>query len=346
VDRWRDLAARALEPNPFMEADFVVPAARFLGDEPRLLTVSDGEDLRACVAVVRVPRWRGVPWPALVTWRHDYCFLGSPLVDRVHSVDALRALIEVASPRVLVLEWLRTGGAVWDTLSAVLADQATPPVSYETFQRPMAHRIQGAFTVDASARRRRRLGELRTWMGDELDGEVEVTQRAGDRRALEQFLALEARGWKGRAGTALALRPGHAEFMRDMCGRFAAAGRLHLESLEVDGEPVAMVCGLVAGPGVFWFKTAYDERYSRASPGVQVLIESVEHLERRDTVCWIDTCAAPSAGWLAQLIPGRTTVSSVVVPPAGLVGRSLGAGTRRFVAARDRRRERRADDER
>jgi hypothetical protein len=258
----------------------------------------------------------------------------------------LRALVEAVSPRVLVLEWLGTDGALWTALSAALADRGTPPVSYETFERPMARRVDGALTVGASARRRQRLVRLRTWMGDELGGEVEVTQRGGDIRALEQFLALEARGWKGVAGTALARRPGHAAFMRDMCSRFAAAGRLHLESLEVNGRPVAMVCGLVAGPGVFWFKTAYDERYSRASPGVQVLIESVEHLDRGNTVCWIDTCAASSADWLAQLVPGRTTLSSVVVPPAGVVGGWLGAGTRKIVAVRDRRNGRRGNGHR
>jgi hypothetical protein len=48
VGAWRDLSARALEPNPFAEPDFVLPAAGRLGaGGEALLTVEDGSDLTA-----------------------------------------------------------------------------------------------------------------------------------------------------------------------------------------------------------------------------------------------------------------------------------------------------------
>lgn len=336
LDRWRALAARALEPNPFAEVDFVLPAARHLGETPSLLTVTEGDELRACVPVVRRQRWRKVPWPAVATWRHDYCFLGTPLVDGGHAPAALQALVGAAGPRVLVLEWVRSDGLVGRALSSTLGDAGRRPAIYEAFERPMARRSEGGLAMTTSRRRRKRLAELRARIGDELDGAVETVERAPDAGAVEQFLALEGAGWKGQAGTALRRRAGHAAFFREICGRFGSAGRLRIESLEVRGRPIAMVCSLVGGEGAFWFKTAYDERHARASPGVQLLMDLSVRLDRGGVVAWIDTCAAPPAAWLGGLVPGRTALHTIVIPPTGAVGQVIGAGTRGFVAARDR----------
>jgi CelD/BcsL family acetyltransferase involved in cellulose biosynthesis len=63
--RWRELAARAVEPNPFFEPDFVVPAARRLGTRPGFLLVAeDGGDWAACLPVRREARFRKIPGPA------------------------------------------------------------------------------------------------------------------------------------------------------------------------------------------------------------------------------------------------------------------------------------------
>ena len=79
--QWRDLAARAVEPNPFFEPDYALPLARGLGQEEELalLVVRDGERWLACLPVHTVERWHRIPLPSLATWRgHElYGLLGT-----------------------------------------------------------------------------------------------------------------------------------------------------------------------------------------------------------------------------------------------------------------------------
>src|SRR5271167_1614573 len=67
VHAWRDLAARAAEPNPFFEPECVLPAARHLGGPaPALLIVKDrGGEWLACLPVIPALRRRRVPLPVM-----------------------------------------------------------------------------------------------------------------------------------------------------------------------------------------------------------------------------------------------------------------------------------------
>src|SRR5439155_13614414 len=115
-----------------------------------------------------------------------------------------------------------------------------------------------------------RLRRLRRAFERELGAPLEAIDRSGQPEAVERFLALEASGWKGRRGTAMASRPGHADFFREMCAGAGSAGRLELLSLEAAGQVLAMKCSLFAGDGLFYLKAAYDEAHARYSPGVQL----------------------------------------------------------------------------
>src|SRR5436190_13255071 len=107
---WRDLAGQAVEPNPFFEEGFVLPAAAHLAaDElPALLVVRDDGGWRVSLPVLKVRRGRRFPFPMVKTWRHLYSFLGSPHVDPVHADVAVHALVSSLGrhgiPRFLLLE--------------------------------------------------------------------------------------------------------------------------------------------------------------------------------------------------------------------------------------------------
>ena len=59
IGRWRELAAGALEPNPFYEPEYLLPVVRGLGDADKvsLLTVSKNGDWIACAPVHQQSRW-------------------------------------------------------------------------------------------------------------------------------------------------------------------------------------------------------------------------------------------------------------------------------------------------
>jgi CelD/BcsL family acetyltransferase involved in cellulose biosynthesis len=92
---------------------------------------------------------------------------------------------------------------------------------------------------------------------------------------LDLAFAVEARSWKRKTGTAVALVPAMEAFYRDFGKRIAAKGMLRLDLLRVGGEPVAMQLGMVWRERHWLFKIGYDEAFSPASPGQILLGESV-----------------------------------------------------------------------
>ena len=54
---------------------------------------------------------------------------------------------------------------------------------------------------------------------------------------------------------------------------------------------IAMLATFLTPPGAFSYKTAFDERYARFSPGVLLQRENLAILQR-DGIAWTDSCAA------------------------------------------------------
>src|SRR5690606_37031550 len=106
------------------------------------------------------------------------------------------------------------------------------------------------------------------------------------------FLDLEARGWKGRAGSALASHSGTQAWFRAILAGAAEAGRLDMRALDVDERPLAMLINFLVPPGGFSFKSAFDEDYARFSPGVLLQKANLDLLDD-PAIAWVDSCAAP-----------------------------------------------------
>ena len=85
--------------------------------------------------------------------------------------------------------------------------------------------------------------------------------------ALNRFFAVEASGWKGEAGTAIASDPTVQRFWRSLAREAAAEGTLRLTLVNVDGQPIAGQLGIICGRTYYCLKTGYDEEFSRYSPG-------------------------------------------------------------------------------
>ena len=82
---WRELAARALEPNVFYEPAFALAAAPVFGRDAGALLVWSGTSPRRLLgffpARIETRRY-GIKLPVLVGWTHPYAPLGVPLVER------------------------------------------------------------------------------------------------------------------------------------------------------------------------------------------------------------------------------------------------------------------------
>jgi CelD/BcsL family acetyltransferase involved in cellulose biosynthesis len=84
---------------------------------------------------------------------------------------------------------------------------------------------------------------------------------------LERAFELEAAGWKGEQGSAIGQSPHELEFYRRVFGAARSEDRFRLYVLLLDGELIAFNA-LVLVDGVYYgFKTAFDERHAKQSPG-------------------------------------------------------------------------------
>jgi len=93
--------------------------------------------------------------------------------------------------------------------------------------------------------------------------------------ALADFFVIEASGWKGRGGTAIAQRPELVGFYAQMARDAAKRGALALGFLELDGRRIAAHLSLLHAGRHYLLKLGYDEALHEFSPGQQLTSEMI-----------------------------------------------------------------------
>jgi hypothetical protein len=132
-------------------------------------------------------------------------------------------------------------------------------------------------------------------------------------RWIEAFLALEASGWKGKRGSALACTERNRRFAEKLFTGAFERGRLLMAGLDLDGRPIARYSGLVAGEGAITFKTAFDESLRRFGPGTLALLDLTALFHQQAGAQWMDSYTAPNNEMMGALWKHRRTVQRVAV---------------------------------
>ncbi len=92
---------------------------------------------------------------------------------------------------------------------------------------------------------------------------------------LQEIFRIENSGWKGRAGTSISSEPLRSQFFLDYCRDVAREGILRLFFLRVGEETVAFRMDLEHGRRLWELKIGYDERFSKSSPGIVLMHETL-----------------------------------------------------------------------
>ncbi len=108
----------------------------------------------------------------------------------------------------------------------------------------------------------------------------------------ESFIKLEAAGWKGRESSALASQPDDRAFFEETVVGAFQNGRLLMSAITLGGNAIAQHCFFLGGNGAFYFKTGYDEQYSKFAPGFYLECETIRYLHQRPDIQWMDTCTS------------------------------------------------------
>lgn len=94
---------------------------------------------------------------------------------------------------------------------------------------------------------------------------------------LEEAMAVEGQGWKGRSGTSVARDNVLRRFFERYTELACAAGILRLCFMRIDDKPVAMQLAAETNNSFWLFKIGYDETYGRCSPGNLLMRETISY---------------------------------------------------------------------
>jgi CelD/BcsL family acetyltransferase involved in cellulose biosynthesis len=305
ADDWRELAARALSPNVFYEPAFALAAAPVFGRDVGAVLVWSGTSPRRLLgffpARIETRRY-GVKLPVLVGWTHPFAPLGTPLVERDAAEPVIAAWLAYLAgnadlPGLLLLPFVPQDGPFGAALAAILQRARMPAAGFNRHCRALLA-PQEAERADylQLALSSRRLKELRR-IGRRL-GELgallfaATTEAPALDAALEDFLTLEASGWKGAAGTAALGDDAVYDFVSTAVQALAQESKVVINRILVDGSAIAAAITLRSADCAWFWKIAYDERYARYSPGVLLTIALTENLLDNAALSRADSCAS------------------------------------------------------
>jgi CelD/BcsL family acetyltransferase involved in cellulose biosynthesis len=335
-EAWARLAANSADPNPAYEPDFVSAALRSPEVTRPILLIDerDGEWI-GCLPTQAIGPF------GLSNWRQPFSGLGTPLAARSRvdefAADLVGRIGGFSRHRFLLLREATEGETTKAIRAAVERSWRHGILLRKDVERAALRRSDGDPTARIKPKRRKEMEKKKVRMAEELGSELSVVDRSSDPAAVEDFLRIEAAGWKGAEGTAMQ-SAGQGDTFRAIRESFGGAGRLQLLSLEAGGRPVAMICNLAAGRELFNFKVAYDEGLRRYAPGIQLEIETMRIFAESRTEEIFDSCADPGNELLNRLWPDRLGATTILIGPGGPGGRALGDVLERLVRRRERRR--------
>jgi CelD/BcsL family acetyltransferase involved in cellulose biosynthesis len=273
ADAWDELADRTGAP-PWLRPGWIEAWRRAFGRGPlEVLAVHRGGDL---VAVCPTER-RGGARVATANW-HSPTF--APLADGPEAREAMtRALlpgrIAMVALRPLPEEDPATAALIAAAAQAGCRSQASvhmrsPYVPLDgTFEEFCSRKPPGRGVLKDVRRNRRAL---------EAEGEVSLEVHDGTERleaALAEGYAVEAAGWQGARGTAIASDSRTRGFYTELARWAAPRGLLRIMLLRVGPRAIAFEFCLLNGREVADLKGGYRMEYRRRGPGMVMTLEII-----------------------------------------------------------------------
>ncbi|MEL6713428.1 MAG: GNAT family N-acetyltransferase, partial [Planctomycetota bacterium] len=260
----------AAEPNPFFSRAVLGGALEHLG----------AENARVAL-VVGTPRATDSSAPVVAglfplagsgartrVWLHRYAFTGTPLIRADALARTWRAFLEwhldAPGAPLLQLPQLNADGPVFRALVEELSRSERRTWVQDQHLRALfvqrEDRDGAAYRLEAQTRKvRRNLRRARRLLAAraELGLEAGPIPSADVERFADEFLELEARGWKGRRGTAMGSSGPDARWFRGSLADLARDGRALGAVLRLAGRPAAMGVYFTdpSGSSASYFKT-------------------------------------------------------------------------------------------
>jgi Acetyltransferase (GNAT) domain len=333
---WRRLYAAMPLRTGFQAYEAHVAYFRLLMAAPerfRCLALRDADGIRAiCPLEARVERVLGPPIPVWAVPRHPHFRVSDVICPEDDARrELLPALLDYLRHRpegrpLLVLGPLPAESVLWEGLQRLPGScyytRATVPAAVwdceQSFDE-LSSRLTSHF--------RGRLRQLSRKL-DALGGVCFTTvTEAGDLPgALDVFFQVEASGWKGQSGTgsAIQLHPELVAFYRALASAMGSQGAddgCEINSLYADGRCIASQFCLRTGGEYSIPKIAYDEEYSRLSPGLLLFGQTLERCCKDNEIRRLNFLTSPA--WMNVWHPDLLAMQEAHLAIGPLSGRSL-----------------------
>jgi CelD/BcsL family acetyltransferase involved in cellulose biosynthesis len=323
---WWALAREAPGPSPLRTPTWFLAHLEHKlapGQRWRVMLAYDGPRLAGVLPVVEVaPRTLGL---RRARWRvpDEYAAeSGDPLLARgleSQTLDALCRGLAHSAPGCLGVEIGRvrdesaTARAVPRRAPDGVGSEIAVSGTAEAWLRAISENLRVNMRKAANRLERERPGAMRT----EFLAGADATPGL-----LDEFAALEDRGWKGADGGALARAPAKLALYRTLIAGWARAGVLEWHVLRLEGRAVAMHMAVRLGRTLGLLRICYDETLGKHMPG-NLLIKAMaerEHTDgRADAIDFLQSQTWNQA-WRMRPVP----YGAAFVPARGLAAALLG----------------------
>jgi CelD/BcsL family acetyltransferase involved in cellulose biosynthesis len=274
---WERLAA---DRNPVMDFAYAQAWAAGLDAAQRLHVLAAGGPETRAIAPLAINRGPA-GWLTLLA-AEMYEIMDFPHADESAVAQLARAIVRTARPLELkrvpadspavaalthayrargLVRIQPAGGSPWISLDEYWCD---PEMRLESGRR-------------SDLRRARRHAEK---MGP-VETTIVAPTRAELPQLLEEAFQVEAAGWKGAHGTALATDAVRGAFFRRYTEQACAKGTLRMCILRIGGRAAAAQIAIESGGRFDLLRAGYDEQFSRCSPGMLLTVESIRYAARR-----------------------------------------------------------------
>jgi hypothetical protein len=345
-----DLAKAALEPNVYYEPWMLIPSLKAFGAgkqfvfalifAPTIVNQKGRHTLCGFFPMVRERGYKGLPVPILRLWQHRYGPLCTPLIREGRAEECLQTFFDwladanhpsrVDCP-ILELRDVTGDGPFNDHLVDYLFRSAKLSYLEDRHLRALfrpAESAEAYLNKALSGRRRKEMRAQARRLSEQ--GKIEFTDTVDEAEVdiwLSDFLNLEAGGWKGKEGSAIASKHEDKEFFIEVAREGYRRGRLRMLSLKLDGKPIAQKLDVTTGRVSFAFKIAYNEEYARFSPGVLLEMENLRRLHNPPLYDWVDSCAITLHFMINRLFTSRRVIQTILIAtgrrPGGLIVSAL-----------------------
>ncbi len=148
--------------------------------------------------------------------------------------------------------------------------------------------------------------------------------------ALQDFLDVEASGWKASAGSAIKLHPPLVAFYRQLVREFGARGACRINVLRLNGEVIAAQFGLVSNRQLNLLKIGFANAHAALAPGHLIMQHTIESVCADAQLARLSFVTDPP--WAHLWKPESTSTQRMAIFRKSLTGRLMHAALRLWLA--------------